>query len=356
MCITMDSPLPQPARAGSQTFLRALASLLEEALEILERQGLVVFTQTPAPSAADLRALTEYALSIVMRTLTVPQGAAGAADGDRASRDVVPVAPRPTDGLPEFPFPRQHTTAQAVHARQQLFDAFVGEVALPSGVLEDLAVSAGWPALPQRIQPVVLAPGVTLPCLPSSQHILVGTASQEPCLLLLDPTPQKSAALRAALGTHTAAVGLAVGVAEAGASLRWARRLVHFHVARNGQLGGPLCVEDHLSTLMLLQDEVLSQAHAAHWLRPLTDLPAQRGERLGDTLQAWLDGGGATEAAKLLGVHPQTIRYRLRQIDKLFGAQLRDPRSRLELKLALRSRTLMASRPARSLDRTARTS
>ncbi|GGP85755.1 PucR family transcriptional regulator [Streptomyces melanogenes] len=343
----MDGSLPQPVQASSQTFLRALASLLEEALEILERQGLVVFTQSPAPSAADLRALTEYALSIAMRTLT--------AAGDPGGGDVVPPAPRPEADPVGFPFPRQHTTAQAVHARRQLFDAFVGEAALPSGVLEDLAVSAGWPALPQRIQPVALAPGAAVPCLPSSQHLLVGTAAQEPCLLLLDPTPQKYAALRAALGTHTAAVGMTVGIAEAGASLRWARRLVHFHVARQGQLGGPLCVEDHLSTLMLLQDEVLSQAHSAHWLRPLTTLPAQRGERLGDTLQAWLDGGGATQAAKLLGVHPQTIRYRLRQIDKLFGPQLRDPRSRLELKLALRSRTLMTARPTRALDRAART-
>ncbi|MFD5932296.1 helix-turn-helix domain-containing protein [Streptomyces sp. NPDC060333] len=27
---------------------------------------------------------------------------------------------------------------------------------------------------------------------------------------------------------------------------------------------------------------------------------------------AWLEGGGAPEAAKALSVHPQTVRYRLR--------------------------------------------
>lgn len=60
------------------------------------------------------------------------------------------------------------------------------------------------------------------------------------------------------------------------------------------------------------------------------------------TLLAWLEGGGAPEAAKALSVHPQTVRYRMRQLEKLFGTGLRDPRTRFELEMALRSRRLMA--------------
>ncbi|MYT26807.1 PucR family transcriptional regulator, partial [Streptomyces sp. SID7760] len=50
----------------------------------------------------------------------------------------------------------------------------------------------------------------------------------------------------------------------------------------------------------------------------------------------------APEAAKALSVHPQTVRYRMRQLEKLFGPGLRDPRTRFELEMALRSRRLMA--------------
>jgi DNA-binding PucR family transcriptional regulator len=44
--------------------------------------------------------------------------------------------------------------------------------------------------------------------------------------------------------------------------------------------------------------------------------------------------------AQRIHVHPQTVRYRLRQIQELFGEQLRDPDRRFELHLALRLRQL----------------
>ena len=49
---------------------------------------------------------------------------------------------------------------------------------------------------------------------------------------------------------------------------------------------------------------------------------------------AWTDVDAA-EAAEL-GVHPQTVRYRLRQLRELFGTRLEDPDARFELSLALR--------------------
>jgi len=41
-----------------------------------------------------------------------------------------------------------------------------------------------------------------------------------------------------------------------------------------------------------------------------------------------------------LDVHPQTVRYRLRQLRELFGDALEDPEGRFELALALRARDL----------------
>ena len=59
------------------------------------------------------------------------------------------------------------------------------------------------------------------------------------------------------------------------------------------------------------------------------------------TLLAWLQlGENAAEVAQQIRVHPQTVRYRLRQIQELFGDQLRDPDLRFELQLALRVRKL----------------
>ena len=41
--------------------------------------------------------------------------------------------------------------------------------------------------------------------------------------------------------------------------------------------------------------------------------------------------------AAALDVHPQTVRYRIRQLRDLFGDRLEDPEGRFELALALRA-------------------
>jgi hypothetical protein len=50
-------------------------------------------------------------------------------------------------------------------------------------------------------------------------------------------------------------------------------------------------------------------------------------------------------AAGQLHVHPQTVRYRLRQIQDLFGPVLAEPGGRFELEVALRARGLLRARP-----------
>jgi purine catabolism regulator len=54
------------------------------------------------------------------------------------------------------------------------------------------------------------------------------------------------------------------------------------------------------------------------------------------TLRAILDHGGVNEAATVLGVHRNTIAYRLRRIEARTGWRLADPELRLPLALALR--------------------
>jgi DNA-binding PucR family transcriptional regulator len=126
-------------------------------------------------------------------------------------------------------------------------------------------------------------------------------------------------------------------------SLRWARHALA--LARAGVIpAGPVRCDQHLSTLLILADEDLAAVLRGRRLAPLARLrPGQR-DRIAETLLAWLQlGENAAEVAQRLHVHPQTVRYRMRQIRELFGDQLRDPDRRFELQLALRIRTLSGS-------------
>jgi DNA-binding PucR family transcriptional regulator len=71
-------------------------------------------------------------------------------------------------------------------------------------------------------------------------------------------------------------------------------------------------------------------------LAPLDDLRPAAREKLEETLRSWLLHHGRREAvAAELFVHPQTVRYRLGQLRELYGEALEDPRTVLELTLAL---------------------
>ncbi len=248
------------------------------------------------------------------------------------------------------------TAMPVARARQALFAALAEDRCLPPKVLAELARQAGWP-LPERARAVVLAgpsaneaPHLALQLAAALGQGLLGTIDNDVCLLVPDPGTDDRATLSAVLAGRTAAVGHSVPVADAASSLRWARRLLALTPAGAGPVERPVYVDDHLSDLLLLQDESLARALSARWLRPLEGLTPRQSERLEVTLLAWLESGGAPEAARTLQVHPQTVRYRLRQIEKLFGPALREPRTRFELELALRGRRLRAQsrRPART--------
>lgn len=100
------------------------------------------------------------------------------------------------------------------------------------------------------------------------------------------------------------------------------------------------CTE-HTEALVLLQPEELIEDLARRCLAPLADCGSAHGRRLAETLLAWLETrGGAPEVAARLGVHPQTVRYRLRQIREMWGDAIDDPDRRFELELVLRAQRL----------------
>jgi DNA-binding PucR family transcriptional regulator len=71
-------------------------------------------------------------------------------------------------------------------------------------------------------------------------------------------------------------------------------------------------------------------------LRPLTDLPPATAQRLAETLRAWvLHRGNRDAVAAELVVHPQTVRYRMGQIRDIYGPRLNDPRTTIDVVVAL---------------------
>ncbi|HEV3000873.1 MAG TPA: helix-turn-helix domain-containing protein, partial [Solirubrobacteraceae bacterium] len=73
-------------------------------------------------------------------------------------------------------------------------------------------------------------------------------------------------------------------------------------------------------------------------LAPLDDLSPATRAKLAETLRVWLDDQGRIEqTAHHLGVHPQTVRYRVGRLRELFGLRLEDPEGRHALDLALRA-------------------
>jgi hypothetical protein len=75
---------------------------------------------------------------------------------------------------------------------------------------------------------------------------------------------------------------------------------------------------------------------ASALLEPLlSGRSASVNERLA-TLRAILDHGGAGEAAAVLGIHRNTLAYRVRNLERLTGWDLADPELRLALSVAIR--------------------
>jgi hypothetical protein len=98
----------------------------------------------------------------------------------------------------------------------------------------------------------------------------------------------------------------------------------------------PVDSEDHLAELIVRADPEALDDLRARVLAPLSGLRPATRERLEETLRSWLLHQGRRDAvAAELHVHAQTVRYRMGQVRELYGDQLDDPASVLELLLAL---------------------
>ena len=266
---------------------------------------------------------------------------------------------------------------EAERLRGRLLDLLVAHPPASPGAIASLAGSVGW-RLPRRVVAVALPPaavcsGSATPLSPLAAFppdALIGLADRGPCLLMPDPDgPGRRLLLEESLlrlrpaippGAVTAgpgaagisclaAIGPAVPLAQAGASLRCARRALSLAQRDQTRRPDPIVSPDgiircdqQLPALVLLADPELARVLSGQALAPLRGLRPDQADRLAETLLAWLESAdNAGLAASRLHVHPQTVRYRLRQLTELFGDGLTDPDSRFALQVALRLRRLV---------------
>ncbi|WP_260478376.1 helix-turn-helix domain-containing protein [Nonomuraea sp. WAC 01424] len=242
---------------------------------------------------------------------------------------------------------RAHASGVIERRRNRLLDLLLSRPPAAPEAIADLAKAAGW-RLPRTVAGVALDDQhgtYRAPALPPD--VLGGLERPAPCLLVPDPDgPGQAQLLDHALRGRRAAIGPAVPLAAAATSLRWAREALE--LSRRGVLpSGLLRCADHMAALVVFKDEELVGSLAEVRLAPLAHLRPAQQDRLAETLLAWLrHGRGAAEVAARLHVHPQTVRYRLRQLEELYGDQLADPDVRFELEIVLRARqALIAARP-----------
>ncbi|WIV55723.1 helix-turn-helix domain-containing protein [Amycolatopsis nalaikhensis] len=246
-----------------------------------------------------------------------------------------------------------YTLAQAMatgtleRRRRRLLELLLADPPSSPAAIATTAKAANW-AMPERVAVVALDPRAEQHLTPAPQvadDVLLDLEGPEPCLLT--PNPDRDLrGLEGRLPGWRAAVGPRVRPADAATSLRWARRTLD--LVRRGLVGdGPVThTADHLATHWLLLDRFLLDELSAKTLAPFAELTVKQRTRLAETLLSWLEHNGNTpDIAQALGIHPQTVRYRVSQLSDLFGERLSDPAQRLEIQMTLRAHQLLGTRP-----------
>jgi hypothetical protein len=222
--------------------------------------------------------------------------------------------------------------------RARLLELLLLEPPATGTALEQAAAAADWVLPPAAAALVVERQSRRLEAALPPGSLIVTRAGRRVALIVDPDAPGLRGVLqRSARASRTAAALGPVGApAEIGRSVRWAEGVLDLDLARV-RGGGLLLAEEHLLELLLRGNPELLEVLARRRLGPLdSQTPASRA-RLVKTLAAWLEHhGDAGATAQALGVHVQTVRYRVGRLRELLGGALEDGQARLELAIALR--------------------
>jgi hypothetical protein len=197
----------------------------------------------------------------------------------------------------------------------------------------------GW-NLPDRAVVLLARPGgsITWPASGLSSFACDLTAEHAIFLVAPDKADDLAAELRGLDPALQIARSLDVPLLDVGHARHWATRL--FDLADLGVIPQrPVLDADVETTQLWLQGEpVLRRELVRLRLAPLSTEGRASQTALTQTLLTWLvTRESAPELARRLGIHPQTVRYRWRRISELFGADMQDPGTLMQLWMVLQS-------------------
>jgi PucR C-terminal helix-turn-helix domain len=233
--------------------------------------------------------------------------------------------------------------------RERLVSLLLSDPPADDAVLRAAAEAAGW-ALPGAVRVAVAAlpaDPLAAPAGAAPARVLTATVPDGRLALVVGDDEEAERWLRRAARALGLAAPLAVGPAVAPeAAARSAARAAALLDRRGaggaaGATGGAtpaiIRADEHEIALLLGAAPDLAHDVASRRLAPLETLDPAARARLTETLAALLADPGRPQAmADRLGLHVQTIRYRLKALRALFGDALDDPDARFELALALR--------------------
>jgi hypothetical protein len=321
----------EPTAAETELFVvhgraqQAAGRTLTELLSFYRLGGLAMWERSSAllPPSADLPAQEIFAFGSAVLEL-VDELSVAAAEGFAAQEAEA----------------RRRSRA----LRERLVSLLLSDPATAPEALEAAARAADW-ALPVRVRVAVgLLPADPLRAGIGSgpARVLAATVSDGRQALVVaegDEAEQWLARAAAALGLEAPlAIGPAVEPAGAARSVARAIALLDHVGAGAVHAAGPVVrCDDHEIALLLGAAPDLAREVARRRLAPLSALDEPARDRMTETLTAWLADPGRPQAmADRLGLHVQTIRYRLKTLRALLGDALDDPDERFELSLALR--------------------
>ncbi len=233
-------------------------------------------------------------------------------------------------------------------ARLRLWDLFcpgsVGRVSplRPLGVdpdtLAEMAEHADWP-VPDQVVAIAVSYHGDPPPLPEGDEILSTLEINR--LLLLCPAnlaDELVSELARSGSDRRVVVSWPVLPEESGTALLWVLRALDLiQLGAIAPTSVVRCIE-HTTQLWLHAEPSMRRHLCQTLLEPLLAESPNSREILSETLLTWLETRDSAPAiAARLDVHPQTVRYRWRRINELFGESLHDPEFVIQITFVLKA-------------------
>lgn len=222
-------------------------------------------------------------------------------------------------------------------ARRRTLDSLL--LKAPIAEIQTHATNAAW-TLPTSFVVMSASFHGTFPAVTDLRSSMLLRADASPALIICDASDADE--VKAELGRTVTGIRIACcwpvpieGVPDA---RRWTTRTLQ--LVDQGVIAPIPIIDcaDHHTQLWLHSEPALRRQRCQELLRPLLAETPNSREILSETLLAWLESRDSAPAiAARLSVHPQTVRYRWKRINELFGEDLHDSEFVVEVTMLLKA-------------------